>query len=143
MKDDDSYIRLNRALTKKSIIATAVRENFEEQLKLSTNIRSIARWVTEVTDYLMGSYSDEFIVNPYEIKQASVINHKNMFYGYIGLAASLQGNNNWKELLKNKMDSIDFNVSNPLWRELGISQNDANKTLRNKLYRLFKEEEVL
>jgi len=61
-----------------------------------------------------------------------------MFYGYIALSAKLQNNRQWKELLKQKMESIDFNITNPLWKDLGmLSNNDANKTLRNKLYNLF------
>lgn len=138
MKDDDNYIRLNKALTKKSIIATAIKENYGEQLNISTNIRAVARWIVEFTDYLMGLYVDEFINNPYEIKKTSVINHKNMFYGYIALSAKLQNNRQWKELLKRKMESIDFNITNPLWKDLGMLNNsDANKALRNKLYNLF------
>ena len=138
MKDDDSYIRFNKALTKKSIIATAVKEKYSEQLNTSTNIRNIARWIVEFTDYLMGLYVDEFINNPYEVKQTSMINHKNMFYGYIALSAKLQNNRQWKELLKKKMESIDFNMTNLLWKDLGMLNNkDANKSLRNKLYNLF------
>jgi hypothetical protein len=138
MKDDDAYIRLNKALTKKSIIATVIREKYGEQLNISTNIRAVARWIVEFTDYLMGLYVDELINNPYEIKKTSVINHKNMFYGYVALSAKLQNNRQWKELLKQKMESIDFNITNPLWKDLGMLNNkDANKSLRNKLYNLF------
>lgn len=142
MKDDDSYIRLNKALTKKSIIAMAIRENYNEQLKLSTNIRSIARWIVEFTDYLIGSYTEEFIINPYEIKKTSLINHKNMFYGYIALSAKLQDNKEWKTLLKEKIESIDFNENHQVWKDFGVGINnlgESNKTTRNKLYNLFKE----
>jgi len=144
MKDDDSYIKLNRALTKKSIIAHAIKENYEDELKVGINIRNIARWIIEVTDYLMGLYTDEFIVKPYQIKESSNINHKNIFYGYIALSKALYGNKDWKELLKHKMDSIDFDKNNTLWRDIGlIGTGDANKTLRYKLYNLFKEGIVL
>lgn len=141
MKDDEQYIKLNRALTKKSIIAQAVKECYGDQLGTSSNIRKVAQWIVEFTDYLMGLYEEEFITNPYEIKQKSVINHKNMFYGYIALSAKLQNDSQWKEKVKQKMETIDFSVENPLWRDLGLVNNnkDANKTLRVKLYNLFKE----
>lgn len=140
MKDDDAYIRFNRALTKKSVIAQAVKECYEEQLNISSNIRKVAKWIIEFTDYLMGLYSEEFITNPYKIKETSIINHKNMFYGYIALSAKLQNNKNWKEILQQKMNSIDFDKNNQLWKDLGmLNQRDANKTLRNKLYNLFTE----
>ncbi len=141
MKDDDAYINLNKALTKKSIIAEAVKECYEEQLKISTNIRNIGKWIVEFTDYLMGVYTEEFIVNPYNVKETSMINHKNIFYGYIALSAKLQDNKQWKELLKQKMESIDFNKDNQLWKDFGVLNNrEINKTSRVKLYKLFMEE---
>jgi len=141
MKDDDAYIKLNKALTKKSIIAQAIEENYREQIAISTNIRRIGRWVVEFTDYLMGSYAEEFIINPYNIKETSMINNKNMFYGYIAFSAKLMGNKNWEDILIKKMESIDFSKDNPLWKEIGIIQSnkDASKTQRGKLYNLFTE----
>ena len=140
MKDDDAYIKNNRALTKKSIIAKAIIENYEEQLETSINIRAISNWIVEFTDYLMGSYIKEFITNPYEIKKNSMINHKNMFYGYIALSSELYNNSDWKILMKEKIESIDFNNEAQLWKDLGMVNNtdDANKTLRYKLYNFFK-----
>lgn len=139
MKDDDAYIKLNRALTKKSIVAQAIKECYGKQLDVSTNIRNIGKWIIEFSDYLMGLYTEEFINNPYEIKKSSMINHKNMFYGYVALSAELQDNQDWKSLLKQKMESIDFNNSNELWRDIGIlNSKDSNKTTRNKLYQLFR-----
>ena len=145
MKDDDQYIKLNRALTKKSIISEAIKECYAEDLKTSINIRKIGKWIVEFTDYLMGTYAEEFIANPYTIKETSFINNKNMFYGYIALSKQLQGNSKWEELMKQKIDSIDFNISNKLWKEIGLLNNrnkDISKVLRNKLYKLFTEEGV-
>lgn len=139
-KDADDYIRINRALTKKSIIAEAIADNYGDQIKTSIGVRNVGKWIVEFTDQLMGLYVEEFITNPYEIKEKSIINHKNMFYGYIALSAELQNNKDWKTLLKATMDSIDFNISNPMWKDIGIIGNkDANKSTRKKIYRLFKE----
>ena len=145
MKDDDQYIKLNRALTKKSIISEAIKECYTEDLKTSINIRKIGKWIVEFTDYLMGTYAEEFIANPYTIKETSFINNKNMFYGYIALSKQLQGNSKWEELMKQKIESIDFNISNKLWKDIGLLNNrnkDVSKVLRNKLYKLFTEEGV-
>ena len=142
-KDDDQYIKLNRALTKKSIIAEAIKECYADDLKTSINIRKIGKWIVEFTDYLMGTYDGEFIANPYTIKETSLINNKNMFYGYIALSKQLQGNSNWEELMKQKIESIDFSIDNKLWKDMALSNNknkDAGKSLRNKLYKLFTEE---
>lgn len=138
MKEDDAYIKLNKALTKKSVISQAIKECYEEELSVSTNIRSIGKWIVEFTDYLFSLYPEEFIVNPYQVKEHSLINHKNMFYGYIALSAELRDNNQWKDITKKKLESIDFNKDNQLWRDLGLIDNkDANKSLRKKLYNLF------
>lgn len=141
MKDDDAYIRLNKALTKKSIIAQAVKECYNEKLGMSVNIRNIGRWIVEFTDYLMGYYVEEFITNHYKVKEISMINNKNMFFGYIALSAKLMDNKDWQNILIQKMQSIDFSRDNPLWKEIGIVQNnkDANKAQRNKIYNLFVE----
>jgi len=141
MKEEDSYIRLNKALTKKSIVAEAIKECYEEQLKISSNIRNIGKWIVEFTDYLMGLYSEEFIADPYKIRETSMINNKNIFYAYIALSAKLQNNKDWKEILKKQMKSINFKNTNKLWKDLGMVNNnkDANKTLRTKLYNLLTE----
>jgi hypothetical protein len=143
MKDDDAYIRKNKGLTKKSIVATAIKEIYDDMLGTSYNLRNIAKWIIEVTDYLMGLYDQEFIVSPYEVRKTSYINHKNMFVGYIALTKSLYGKKDWKEKLKQKIASIDFNKGNSMWRDLGlVNEIDPNKTLRKKLYQLFGEDSV-
>jgi hypothetical protein len=64
----------------------------------------------------------------------------NMFYGYIALSAVLKDNKDWKEILKQKIGSINFDINNPIWRELGvIKDNKIGKPTKNKLYKLFKE----
>jgi len=139
MKNQEREIKLNKGLTTKNIIAEAIKENYE--LDETTDIRALGKWIAEFIDYLMGVYPEEFITNPYEIKENSVINHKKIFYGYIALSAKLYNNDNWKQITKDKMNSIDFNKRNSLWRDLGLlSSRDANKTLRNKLYNLFMED---
>jgi len=139
MKDTDSFVKSDRGLTTKPIIAEAIKNNYTE-LESAMNRDDIANWIVEFTNYLMGVYSDEFIVNPYEVKKTSYINNLNMFYGYIALSSILKDNNNWKEILKQKIESIDFDINNPMWRELGvIKENKIGKPTRHKLYKLFKE----
>ncbi len=138
MKDQESEIKHNKGLVTKNIIAEAIAENYE--LNETSDIRGLGKWIVEFTDYLFSLYPEEFITNPYSIKDICVINHKNLFYGYIALSAELYDNTNWKQLTENKMQSIDFNIDNLLWKEIGLLTNKVNKSLRNKLYKLFKEE---
>ncbi len=139
--DTEGQLKNNIGLTKKIIIADAIIENYRGKITNNLDVRNIGRWIVEFTDYLMGSYTEEFIINPYSIKETSMINNKNMFFGYIALSAKLMNNKNWEDILTKKMESIDFSKDNPLWREIGIIQSnkDANKAQRNKLYNLFTE----
>jgi hypothetical protein len=139
-KDTDAFVKSNRGLTTKVILAEAIGDNYQDQLDSAMKRDEIASWIVEFTNYLMGVYSEEFIANPYEIKQTSYINNINMFYGYIALSAALKDNKKWKEILKKKMDSIDFSIENPMWRDLGIiKENKIGKPTKNKLYKLFME----
>jgi hypothetical protein len=139
-KDTDAFVKSDRGLVSKPILAEAIKDNYDDQLDSAMNRDSIANWIVEFTNYLMGVYSDEFIVNPYEIKKTSYINNLNMFYGYIALSAILKDNKDWKKVLKQKIDSIDFSIDNPMWRDLGIiKENKIGKPTKNKLYKLFME----
>lgn len=139
-KDTDAFVKSDRGLTTKPILAEAIKDNYSDQLDSAMNRDNIAKWIEEFTNYLMGVYSDEFIIFPYETKRTSYINNLNMFYGYIALSAVLKDNKDWKELLKQKIKSIDFSVDNPMWREIGIiKENKIGKPTKNKLYKLFKE----
>ncbi len=140
-KDSDDFVKENRGLTTKSILAEAIKDNYKDQIGLSYKNDNVAKWIVEFTNYLMGYYVDEFIVKPYEVKKDSYINNMYMFYGYIALSAKLQNDSNWQEVLKQKIESINFNKHNELWKSIGIiEENKINKTTKNKLYNLFFEE---
>jgi len=139
-KDTDAFVKSDRGLVSKPIIAEAIKDNYNDQLDSAMQRDEIANWIVEFTNYLMGVYSEEFIVNPYETKKTSYINNLNMFYGYIAFSSILKDNNDWKEILKQKINSIDFSIDNPMWRDLGIiKENKIGKPTKNKLYKLFKE----
>ena len=138
-KDTDSFVKSNRGLTTKPILAEAIKDNYDN-LESAMQRDEVAKWIVEFTNYLIGVYSDEFIVNPYEVKKTSYINNLNMFYGYIALSAILQHNKDWKQNLKQKINLIDFSIDNPMWREIGvIKENKIGKPTKDKLYKLFKE----
>lgn len=138
-KDTDAFVKSNRGLTTKMILAEAIRDNYDD-LDSAIKRDEVASWIVEFTNYLMGVYLEEFIVNPYEVKQTSYINNLNMFYGYIALSSVLKDNKEWKELLKKKIDSIDFSIDNPMWRDIGvIKENKIGKPTKSKLYKLFME----
>lgn len=140
IKDTNDFMKSDRGLVSKPIIAEAIKDIYGDQLESAMNRDDIANWVVEFTNYLMGIYSNEFIVTPYEIKKTSYINNLNMFYAYIALSAILKNNKDWKEILKQKISSIDFDINNPLWTSIGLNkESKINKATKTDLYKLFKE----
>lgn len=139
MVEQRAEVKNNRGLTTKNIIAEAIKENYI--LDETTDIRGLGNWIVEFTDALMSMYPSAFITDSYNVKEVSMVNDENIFYGYIALSAKLQDDPLWKEKLVSKMESINFDRNNSLWRNVGlIRKKIANKTLRNKLYKLFTEE---
>ena len=138
MKEQYSEIRLNKGLVTKNIIAEAISENYK--LTDTTDIRGLGKWIVEFTDYLFSLYPKEFISESYSIQKDSVINNKNMFYGYIALSTYQESD--WKQRTKNKMELINFSINNPIWKEIGLFTHKPNKSVRNKIYKLFEEEVI-
>ena len=136
MKDQEVEIKHGRGLTTKNIIAESIKDNYT--LDDNIDIRGLGNWIIEFTDYLFFLYPEELVVG----KNESLINHKYMFYGYIALSAQLKDTNNWKERAKEVISNIDFNPNNPLWKEIGFNTRNMNKTIRNKIYKLFRGEGV-
>ncbi len=133
MVDQRSEVKNRRGLTTKNVIADAIKENYD--LDDATDIRALGNWIVEFTDYLLGLSVEE--------NGDSLIGNENMFYGYIALSAKVIGNPDWKHTVKNKMESIDFGKSNPIWREIGmLKKRVPNKSTREKLYSLFTSKEV-
>jgi len=121
-------------LTKKSILATAIKENYEKELEEKPNIKIIANHISEVVNYIIGLNYDLFVKTKHPIMTC-----KNIFMGYIALSAKTFNNDDWKEEVKQTLNSIDFSESNSLWNEIGVlNPKDATKPLREKLYKLFK-----
>ena len=139
MVEQRSEVKNNRGLVTNNVIAEAIAENYV--IDETTDIRALGEWIVEFTDALMGMYPNAFIANPYEVKEKSIINDENIFYGYIAMSAELQKESDWQEKLKEKMETIDFDKDNPLWSNMGLirKRGSANKTLKNKLYKMFRE----
>jgi hypothetical protein len=139
IKDNDAELKFN-GLTKKSILSLTIEECYKEYLGNRILINPLGDWIAEFMDYLMGLYMDEFIFNVKSIKTTSYISNKNMFIGYIALSEKLYKNDNWKSILKEKMESIDFSINNPYWREIAYnSDEDLSKRTKKYLYNLFRE----
>jgi hypothetical protein len=139
IKDNDAELKFN-GLTKKSILSLAIEDCYKEYLGNRLLINPLGDWIAEFMDYLMGLYIDEFIFDIKNTKETSYINNKNMFIGYLALSERLYKHDDWKIKLKGKMDSIDFNINNPYWKEIAYNPNeDLSKKTKKDLYNLFRK----
>jgi len=137
----DNFVKNNMGLVTKAILAEAIKDNYKDQLVTDMDKSDVANWIVEFTRRLMGTYPKEFVEETrYEIKKYSYINNPNMFYGYIALSAVLKDNKNWIEILKQKMNSTDFNKSNSLWEKIGVTgETKATKNVKDNIYLYFRE----
>jgi hypothetical protein len=136
IRDNDAELKFG-GLTTKSILSLAISEQYSEYLKSKVQIKEIADWIVDFTNYLMGIYDNEFIFNIQETKKDSYINHKNMFFGYIALSKNLYQQEDWKDKLKNVISSIDFLKGNEYWNNIKFGDGELSKSTRNDLYKLF------
>ncbi len=139
IKDSDEELEFE-GVTKKSILSTAIDDCYSEYLKTRLYIGDIGKWIAEFMDYLMGQYLKEFFIDVEKQREISYVNSKNMFYGYIALSEKLYKQDDWKNRLKEKMKSIDFDISNPYWKKISFNKNDITKKTKTELYKLFRED---
>lgn len=133
--NDITLIQQNKALTLTNIMADAIEYHYK--LKTRKDVYQTAKWLIEFFDELIGCYPDEFIENIAETKKNSVINHKNIFIGYIALSKELQNADNWREKLYEVMLKIDFNKNNKIWEEIDLFRYEIKKRTIKKISNYF------
>lgn len=112
---------IRKELTTYSTLSETIDEEFTMETK--ADAMDVGDYLCEFFNYLIGSFSNEFIKQYDEYKENSLINDNNMFAGYIVLARRMQEENLKISALKKILNNIDFNKENPLWVELGILDN--------------------
>lgn len=132
IRDSDAELKFG-GLTKKSILATAIEDNYKITNRLQ--VKPIAEHIAKIMDYILGLYIKEFIINPEETKELSYINNKNMFYGYVALSKVVYEDKDWENSIEEIMNLINFNKNNQIWDNIKIEVD--NKTLRKNLYSYF------
>lgn len=118
-------IALNIAIVEQSILADSIKEFFTYKTRREAD--EIANYLIEGFNEIIGLYPDEFLTNYATVKKYSVINHSNTFIGYVALLAELKGKSNWKEVLADTLESIDFSIDNPDWEKIGMFKNRIRK----------------
>lgn len=118
---DIKYINKGKALTMYDIMSNTIDELYD--IKTNKEMVDTTQWIGSVFDVIIGTYPDQFISEIVKTKETSVINMPMMVIGYIALSKFLQHDEDWEEKLTIIMDSIDFNIENSLWEELGVVKN--------------------
>jgi hypothetical protein len=132
---------LNNEIVSYNVLADTIDEMFEMNTK--RDAMEVAAYLTEFFDFLLGSYAEEFIENVEEIKEKSLINHNNMFAGYVVLAKRMKDEGIPITKLPNILDKINFSRENTEWEKWGILENGkvTNKA-RKRTIEFFKKLDI-
>lgn len=114
-------IYYNQAIVEFEVLAKAIKHYFD--MKTHREANQVAEYLIEGFNEIVGLYADEFLNNYAQAKQRTVVNHNYTFIGYVALLAKIKDKSNWKEILYNTLQRIDFDISNPDWKEIGLFDN--------------------
>ncbi len=113
--------------TKKSLLSTAIKDNYSEILTTKMKTRNVSTWIVEFLNYV-SEYLDE---NNYST-------NKYMFMAYIALSKILYGKENWKESVNKILSDFDFSLNNNYLSFLkSIDSNFISNHIKKKIYNLF------
>ena len=135
--------RINNEIVAVSVLMDGIDEEFD--LRTKKDAMDVGDFLVEFFDYLLSYYEEEFITNYTETRKVSLINYNQMFYGYLVLAGRLYKANKNPKDIKKIMETIDFNRSNPIWKEVGILGKDGETVYRSvkpKIKKFFREIEI-
>ena len=125
-------------LTSFALLSDTIDETFKITSKKEAT--GLAEYLGEFFDHLLGSFPDEFINNPKENKDKSIINSNSTFAGYIVLAKRIKDENINIGKLPQILEQINFSRDNAEWEKLGILENKrATNGSRKKIMKYFKE----
>lgn len=126
-------------LTTYNTLADAIDDVFEINNKKEA--MDVVSYLIKFFDYLIGSYPDAFINKIEDIKEYSLINNSNMFYGYVVLAKKFYNVNAPVDYVTNIIEKIDFNKNNPLWQQIGVLDKEGRimKNAKKSIKKYFSE----
>lgn len=112
--------------TKKSLLATAIADNYSDLLTNKSMAKSVADWIVDFLNHISQFLSkNDFSTNRY------------MFMSYIGMSRKLYKVNNWVQRVSHIFSSYDFSRDNQDNIYISNLTNNLNKSAKNKLYNLF------
>lgn len=144
---DESHHIKTRAghLVAYPILANTIDSQFNIVSKREA--KKVGDFLIDFFDELIGSFPEQFIFDIKKTREKSLINVNNMFAGYVALASRMYKENIPVDDLVNIINSIDFSRNNPMWRELGIldengNYNDKQKNVIKTIVKYFNDLEL-
>jgi len=101
------------------VIADAIEINFD--IKTRTQSDKIQNYLIDFFNQIYGLYYSEFS------KKTGIYTEPFSFIGYIAIASELYGRDNWKDVLVNILNQIDFTEDNPFYQEIKKYQINISK----------------
>jgi hypothetical protein len=147
LKDKISDTNKIRPTANEVVSYRVLKDAIEEQFSLKTrkDVYDLSDYLKEFFNYLLSK--EEFVNNPEESREVSILNTNNMFYGYICLARRMYENNISARNIDSILSKIDFSKSNQMWsKELGILDEKGNyvdtKKARINIKKFFEKIEI-
>jgi len=124
---DVVVIRKNKAYTMFDLMSDTIDLLWD--IKTNMDVNNLAKYLTEFFDYIVGYKVEDFIESLSESKEKSVVTYPAMFIGYLAIAHKLEKDKNWQDKLREFLDNTDFSLTNPIWKELDIIDNNSSLVL--------------
>ena len=125
IKNTEQELKYN-GYTKKSLLATAIVDNYGDLLTQKSMAKPIADWIVNFINYLSQYLNNNnFSTNKY------------MFMSYIALSRKLYGVTNWIDIVSKEILSYNFTKQNEDNVYISNLAGNLNKATKSKLYNLF------
>lgn len=128
IKNTEQELKFN-GYTKKSLMATAIADNYADMLTQKSKAKVIADWIVDFLNYI----SEYLNKNDYST-------NKYMFLSYVALSRKLYGRDDWETIASNAISSYDFSKNNTDNIYMSSLSGNINKSTKSRLYELFKVE---
>jgi DGQHR domain-containing protein len=129
---------IQKHLVSFGVLSDAIDETFN--VKNKPEAMEVADYLQEFFDALILENKEAFITEVDKVRETSLINANQMFYGYVVLAYRMQQEGIRLTQLQSIIENIDFNRDNKLWHELGIVEDNGNikSNAKNRIKQYFK-----
>ncbi|TPG68642.1 hypothetical protein EEL31_08985 [Brevibacillus laterosporus] len=134
-------------LSTDQLVTFTVLDSIIDEVFHPSNIieaKEVVGLLKETFDSIAMRYPEEFVTNIGKTRKETIINHNQMFNAYVILAKELKDVGLPPSHITTLIDKIDFSRSNPLWKEIGVLDNNSSMMTKpkSKIINFFKKLDV-